>query len=85
MLKIYPIDNFFLSSSKIKKKNTFKKALQHLFIEFTLFNSVSYFKLEVKLKINSKMHTFKNLEEIWKSWKNFWKNKWQPCIMQFFK
>ena len=55
-------------------KNTFKVALQYVFI---LFKSVSYFKLNFKLKIDPKMCIFKNLEEIRKTWKNFGKNEWQ--------
>ena len=27
------------------------------------------------------MCIFENLEEIWKIWKKFGKNEWQPCIM----
>ena len=40
-----------------------------------LFNTVSYIKLELKLKINPKIITFKNLEEIWKTWKKIWKKR----------
>ena len=31
------------------------------------------------------MPTFKNLEEIWKTWKKFGKNEWQPCYMDHLK
>ena len=42
-----------------------------------VFNTL---KLNFKLKLDSKMCTFKNLEEILKPWKKFAKNIWQPCI-----
>ena len=42
-------------------KNTFKVTLQYLFNVFILFNTVSY--IEINLKVNPKMCTFKNLEE----------------------
>ena len=29
------------------------------------------------------MRTFKNLEEIWKTWKKILKNEWQPFIYFF--
>ena len=32
-------------------------------------------KLNLKLKIDPKMRTFKNLLEIWKTWKKIWKNE----------
>ena len=41
------------------------------------FKTVSYLKLNLKLKIDLKMCTFKNLEEILKTWKKFGKNEWQ--------
>ena len=44
-------------------ENTFKVTLQYLFNAFILFNTVSYIKLNFKLKIDPKMRTFKNLEE----------------------
>ena len=56
-----------------------KVALQYIFNVFILFKTVSYLKHNFKLKIDPKMCTFKNLEEIWKTWKHFSKNKWQPC------
>ena len=37
-----------------------------IFSIFILFNKVSYNKLNFKLKVDSKMCTFKNLEEILK-------------------
>ena len=74
---------FFLSSSKnFFLKNTFKVALQFLFNVYILLNIVFNLKLNFKLKIDTKMLTFKNLEEIRKTWKNVWKIKWQPCHMQ---
>ena len=44
----------------------FKVALQYLFYVFIQSNTVFNLKL---LKLDSKMHIFKNLEEIWKTWK----------------
>ena len=52
---------------------TFKVALQYLFI-FLLFKTVSYFKL----KIDPKMYTFKNLEQIRKPGKIFEKASGNP-------
>ena len=40
-----------------------------------LFNIVFNLKLNFKLKIDPKMHDLKNLEEIWKTWKNFCKKQ----------
>ena len=51
----------------------FKVALQYLFNVFILFNTVSYLKLNFKLKVDPKMCIFNNLEEIWKTWKKFLK------------
>ena len=51
--------------------NTYKVTLQYLINVWTLFNTVSYIEIVLKLKIDSKVCTFKNLEEIWKTWKNF--------------
>ena len=48
-----------------------KVALQYLINVFILLNAVSYIEINLKLKINPKMCTFKNLEEIWKTWKIF--------------
>ena len=59
------------SSKKILVKNIYKVALQYLFNVFILFNTVFYLKLNFKLKIDPKMNTFKNLEEILKTWKIF--------------
>ena len=62
------IDNFFLLTSKVFLfKNTLKVALQYLFNVFILFKTVSYFKFNYKLKLDPKVFTFKNLEEIWKT------------------
>ena len=44
-------------------KNTFKVTLQYLFNAFILFNTVSLVEINLKLKIDPKMCTFKNLEE----------------------
>ena len=77
--KIYPIDNFFFVIIKIFFiKNIFKEALQYLFNAFILFNTVSYFKFNFKLEKDPKMRSFKNLEEICKTWKKFQKKEWQP-------
>ena len=55
----------FLSSSNFFFiKNIFKVALQYLLNVFILSNTVSYLKLNFKQKIDPKMCTFKNLEEI---------------------
>ena len=52
-----------MSQSKIfSLKNTFKVTLQYLFNVYRLYSTVSYFKL----KVDQKMCTFKNLEEILK-------------------
>ena len=45
-------------------KNTFEVALQYLFNVFIIFNTASFLKLNFKLKIDQKMYTFNNLEEI---------------------
>ena len=83
--KIYHINNIILSSSKnFLLKNTFKVTLQHLLNVFVLFNTVSFIEINLKLKIDPKMFTFKNLEEIWKTWKKFRKNEWQPCKYEQF-
>ena len=66
--KNYHIEKYFLSSSNIfLLENTFKVALQYVFNVFKLLNTVSYLKLNFKLKIDSKMCNFKNLEEILKT------------------
>ena len=59
-------------------KNTFKVTLQYLFNVFILFNTVSYIEITLKLKIGPTMCTFKNLEEIWKTWKFFFKTSGNP-------
>ena len=56
-------------------KNTFKEALHYLFNVFILFNTVS----NLKLKIDPKMCTFRNMEKILKTWRKFAENIWQPC------
>ena len=45
-------------------KNIFNEILQYLFNVFILCNTVSYIKINFKLKIDPKMCTYKNLEEI---------------------
>ena len=63
---IYHINKVFFCHVKneILLKNIFKVILQHLFNGFKLFNNVSYIILNFKLKIDSKVFTFKNLEEV---------------------
>ena len=68
------INNFFLL------KNLFKVALQYLFNVFILFNTVSYFKINFKLKYNQKCFL-----------KKTWKKNWIPelktidlCVFKFF-
>ena len=41
----------------------FKVTFQFLFNVLMVFNTVSYFKFNFKLKKDSKMHSFENLEE----------------------
>ena len=66
-LRIYHIDKNVLSSKNFFiLKNTFKIALEYLFNVFILLNTVYYLKLNFKLNIDTKICTFKNLEEIWK-------------------
>ena len=45
---------------------------------FILFNTVYYIKFNFKQKIDPKMCTFENLEEIFKTWKKIRKSEWQP-------
>ena len=47
-----------------------------------LFNIVFNLKLNFKLKIDSKMRTFKKLEEILKTLKKFGKSERQPKYME---
>ena len=68
----------FLSTLFFLLKSIYKLTLQYIFNVFVLFNTVCFIKLNLKLKIDQKMCTFKNLEKIWKTWKKFGKNKWQP-------
>ena len=63
--KIYHINENFLSSSKFfLLKNIFKVALHYLFNIFILFNTISYLRLNFKLKIDLKC-------ELLKTWKKF--------------
>ena len=48
-------------------KNTFKVTLKYLNNVFKLFNTVSYIKLNFKLKIDPEICSFKNLEEFLKT------------------
>ena len=47
-------------------KNTLKVTLQHLLNVFVLFNTVSVIEINLKLKVDPKMFTFKNLEKFLK-------------------
>ena len=77
--KIYPIDKIFVIIKVfLLLKNTFKVALHYFFNGFILFIIVFNLRLNFKLKIKSKMCTFKNLEEIWKSGKSFEKTSGNP-------
>ena len=76
--KISHIDKNVFHHQHFLLKNTFKVALEYLFNVFILFKTVSYLKLNLKLKVDPKMCTFKNLEEIFKTWKKIAKNIWQP-------
>ena len=59
-------------------KNTFEVPLQYLFKVFILLDTIFYLELNFKIKIDQKICTFKNLEEILKTWRKFAKNIWQP-------
>ena len=67
-----------LDNGKKILKDIFKVVLHCVCNVFTFFNTVSYLKLNSKLKIDPKMCTLKNLEEIWKTWKKFGKTKDNP-------
>ena len=45
-------------------KTTFKLSFEFLFNVFILINTFSYLKINLKLIIDSKMRTFKNLEKL---------------------
>ena len=47
--------------------NTLKVVLQYIFNVLLLFNTVSYIKLNLKLKIDPKVCIFKNLEKFLKN------------------
>ena len=66
--KIYHVDKN-LCHHQIFFFNTFKVALQYYFNVFKLFNIIFNLEFNLKLKIDPKMRSFKNLEEIWKTWK----------------
>ena len=81
--KIYNLNLKNLSSSKnFLIKNIFKVASQYVFNVFILFNTVSYLKLNSKLKIDTKLCTFENLEEMLKTWKNYEKMSGNPVNLQ---
>ena len=76
---INPKDKHFLLSSNIfLYSKTDLKSLPCLFNVVIPFNSVFYLKLNFKLRIDPKTTTFKNLEEILKTWRKFAKNQWPP-------
>ena len=58
------------------------KLYKYLFNDFILCKTISYLKLNFKLKKDPKMDTFKNLKKVLKTWKKIAKNIWQPCIKQ---
>ena len=60
MYFLFNIRNFFLL------KNTLKVALQYLYNLFILCKTVYYFQLNLKLKIDPKMCTFKNMKKFGK-------------------
>ena len=79
--KIYHVDKIFCHNQKKNfLKNTFKVAIQYLFNVLLVFNIVFYLKLYFKLKIDPKMRSFNNLEEIFKTWRKFPKIFWPPCL-----
>ena len=64
-LKRYRKATFIMFFNKIfLSKNTFKVTLQHLLNVFVLFNTVSFIEINLKLKIDPKMFTFRNLENL---------------------
>ena len=77
--KILSSSNFF----KLKK-NIFKVALQYLFNVVILLNTVSYLKLNLRLKIDPEICIFKHLEEIQKTWNKFLKNKKRQTWFKFW-
>ena len=79
--KIYHVDKFFYNQIFFFLKNTCKVALQYLFNKLILFNIVFNLKLNSKLEIDSKMRTFKNLEETLKTLKKFGKSERQTRYM----
>ena len=69
----------FLSSSKFfLLKNALKVTLLYLFNVFILFSIVAYIKLNLKLKVDSKMCTFKTWKKFGKSRKYFEKTSNNP-------
>ena len=65
--KFYHLDKNFMSY--IFFLNTFGVTLQYLFYVYILFYTIFYLKRNFNLKIDPKMCTFKNLEEILKTLK----------------
>ena len=63
-------------------KNTFKVTLQYLFNVFILFNTVSYIEINLKLKVDPKMCTFKNLKKFGTPGKSFEKTSGKPVVFR---
>ena len=61
-------------------RNTFKVALHYFFIVFIHFKTVSYLKSNFKLKIESKMFTFKTWKKFGKPRKIFGKMSGNPVF-----
>ena len=71
--KIFHINKKILSPS-----NTFKVAFRYFKNIFMSFFTVSYIKLNFKLKLDPRMYTLKILEEILEIWKNLPKTFGNP-------
>ena len=76
--KIYHINISFCYHQNYLFLNTLKVTLRYLLNVIILFNNLFYFTLNFKLKIDPKTCTFKNLEEIVKSWKKLPKTGGNP-------
>ena len=70
---IYHIHESFVVINFFLLRNIFKVDLFNI---FTLFNTVSYLKLNIKLKIDQKFCTYKNLDKTPQ-------NIWQPHVWLF--
>ena len=75
----YHLDKIFCHHKEyIFFKNIFKVALQYFLNVFIIFNIVFNLKFNFKLKLDPKMHTYKNLEKIFKTWKKLEKVSGNP-------